>query len=193
MRVHLSIVVVALALTIPANRAAAQRPKTREGFNISFGGGGGSAGVGCSGCGKTRQSGAIFYLNLGGTVNQRLTLGGELNGIGYHTTGEDVTIGSLMAVAHFYPEATGGFFLTGGGGATSMVITNNLDRTEVSSRGVGLEGGLGYDVRLGRNFSLTPYASYVKGFGGRISYNGVSTSARADPDYLQVGLGFTWH
>lgn len=193
MRTQIAILAATLSMLVPARASQAQRPNSREGVNVSFGFGGGTAGIGCDGCDRNRQGGTLFYVNVGGTLTRRLTLGGELNGFGYSSNDEDLAIASLMVVAHFYPEPASGFFLTGGAGLTSTSITNHLDRTDVSATGVGLAAGLGYDVRLGRNFSLTPYAQYVKGFSGTVSYNGVNSPGEMNPDYVQVGLGFTWH
>jgi hypothetical protein len=190
---ELAIFTLIVGLLIPASETFAQRPQTREGVNISFGFGGGSAGIDCSGCQTSRQSGTLFYFNVGGTINRRLTLGGELNGFGYSSRNEDDTIGSLMAVAHFYPAPAIGFFLVGGAGLTSMSLDNRVDRVNVTSTGGGVQIGAGYDVRLGRSFSLTPYVSFVQGIAGKARVNDVSTSETVKPNYAQVGLGFTWH
>ena len=193
MRTEFAILTLALGLLIPAGETFAQRPQTREGFNVSFGFGGGSAGIDCRGCRPSRQSGTVFYLNVGSTINRRLTLGGELNAFARNSQNEDDRIGSLMAVAHFYPAPAMGFFLIGGGGMTSMSLDNRVDLVKVTSTGLGAEIGAGYDVRLGRNFSLTPYAAFVQGFTGIAKLNGVSNYEKVTPNYVQFGLGFTWH
>lgn len=193
MRTHFAILTVALGLLIPAGETFAQRPQTREGFNVSFGFGGGSAGIDCRGCRTSRQNGTVSYLNVGRTINRRLTLGGEVNGFARSSQNEDDRIGSLMAVAHFYPAPAMGFFFIGGGGMTSMSLDNRVDLVKVTSTGLGAEIGAGYDVRLGRNFSLTPYAAFVQGFNGIAKLNGVSNYEKVTPNYVQFGLGFTWH
>jgi hypothetical protein len=191
MRIH--IVVLATAIGLSAGELLAQRPHARDGVNVSFGFGGGSAHLGCSLCGRSRQGGTAYYLNVGGTISPRFTLGGELNGFGYATNDEYITIGSVLAVAHLYPEPASGFFFTVGAGVAGASVEDRLQSVEVYSSGFGIEGGLGYDVRLGRNFSLTPYAQFVKGFSGQVSYSGTSRPDQLNPDYYQIGLGFTWH
>ena len=193
MRTELAIFTLAVGLLIPASETFAQRPQTRQGVNISFGFGAGSAGIDCSGCETSRKSGTVGYFNVGGTINRHLTLGGELNGFAYSSKNEDDTIGSLMAVAHFYPASAIGFFLIGGAGLTSLSLDNHVDQVNVTSASGGIQLGAGYDVRLGRNFSLTPYVSFVQGFAGKARVNDVSTSETVKPNYTQVGLGFTWH
>jgi hypothetical protein len=62
---------------------------------------------------------------------------------------------------------------------------------ETAALGLGL--GVGYDFRLGRNFSLTPYANVVfRGENDR-KLNDVSTGIDASFSLIQIGLGFTWH
>jgi hypothetical protein len=189
MRIHIAILAATVAASLPSQQLRAQHSQTRESLNVSFGLGGGSAHLG----GRSRQTGTAFYLNIGGTMSPRFTLGGELNGFGFSNNYEDLTIQSLLAVAHVYPEPASGFFFTLGAGLTGANIQDRLQSVEVHSTGFGIEGGLGYDVRLGRNFSLTPYAQFVKGFSGQVSYNSISTSQQLNPDYYQIGLGFTWH
>jgi hypothetical protein len=193
MRNRFAILAIAVGLLIPAGETFAQRPQTREGVNIGFGVGGGSAGIDCSGCQTSRQSGTLFYFNVGGTINRQLTLGGELNGFAYSSQNEDDTFASLMMVAHFYPAPAMGFYLAGGAGLTSMSLDNHVDLVNVTSTGAGAQIGAGYDIRLGRNFSLTPYASFVQGFAGKARVNDISTSDTVKPNYVQIGLGFTWH
>lgn len=193
MRTAIAIIATTLALSATARDALAQRPQTRQGVNVSFGLGGGSAGIRCDGCTRGREGGNLFYLNIGGTITPRLTIGGELNGFGRTSNEEDLTIAAVMAVGHFYPRATSGFFVTTGVGLTNTLIENRLDRTSVTASGFGVEAGLGYDVRLGRNFSLSPYAQYVTSFSNQVMYSGVAAPGRINADYVHIGLGFTWH
>lgn len=42
--------------------------------------------------------------------------------------------------------------------------------------------GIGYDIRVGKNFSLTPF---LNGVGGSFNGNGAN--------FNQIGLSLTWH
>jgi hypothetical protein len=53
--------------------------------------------------------------------------------------------------------------------------------------------GLGYDFRVGRNFSLTPYANYIASTGAELKLDGSATGADINPNIFQMGLGVTWH
>ena len=51
-----AILALTAGLLIPAAETYAQRPQSREGVNVSFGFGGGSASIDCSGCQASRQA-----------------------------------------------------------------------------------------------------------------------------------------
>lgn len=178
---RLPVAVAAAALMLSAgvqNVAAQSRPQTREGFFIGFGLGWGS--MGCKDCGS-RESGFSGYLKLGGTVNQQLLLGFESNGWVKEQSGVTLSQSNASAVAYFYPEAESGFFLKGGIGLSTLKLAVS-GLGSGSQSGFGMVTGLGYDARVGANFSLTPYANFVYG-----SFDGGSTNV------FQAGLGLTWH
>jgi hypothetical protein len=75
--------------------------------------------------------------------------------------------------------------------ATTVAVSARVVSADTSSlagvgdaaeTGVGVNMGLGTDIRLGSNFSLTPFANYLYG-----SFDGGATNV------LQAGLGVTWH
>jgi hypothetical protein len=175
---------------------AQSHPQTRDGFTISFGLGAGSAGVTCDGCDTNRETAPALYLRLGGAVRPNLIVGGETNG--WSKTTEDqgdkaiVTVVTINAIAQWYPETTGGFFIDGGLGVGSMnveVKAPGLPTLSDKTTGLGYQVGVGYDVRVRKNFSLTPYATYFGTAGGKTE----NTDAKIDANVIQVGLGFTWH
>ena len=57
-----------------------------------------------------------------------------------------------------------------------------LDNGFANESGFGMIAGLGYDVRVGRNLSMTPVANWFRG-----SFSGASANV------LQLGLGVTSH
>jgi len=91
-----------------------------------------------------------------------------------------LTVGTLDARVRFYPSTTGGFFLTGGLGVGT--VSAGGSGYIASETGLGMLFGVGYDVRVGRNTSLTPYWS---GFAMR--------NANTDANVGQVGLAITLH
>ena len=173
------ILAVALALATLSLPASAQgNPQTRQGFWISFGFGAGS--LGCDDCEDSdRVNGVNFQVRAGGTLSQRLLIGGEVNG--WTKTQDDATLTftNVGPVLLFYPSANGGLFVKGGLGLANVEV--ELGSFSVEDNGVGLTLGLGYDARVGRKFALTPYFDIVASSFDGGSFNQVA-----------FGLAFTW-
>ncbi len=119
-------------------------------------------------------------LSFGGTLSPRLLLAGATA----FWTRSDGRVRRSAGIVDFrlryYPSLTGGFFLTGGLGVGGLRAS--FDDITVSESGVAALLGLGYDVPIGTNVSLTPF---LNGFGFRTRDGGV--------DVLQAGLGITVH
>jgi len=184
----LSLLLLASAFPVVAS---SQNAQTRDGFRISFGLGTGSAGVECNGCLSDRTNGFSGYLRLGGYLRPNLFLGGESNGWVHSENGVDETLGFLTAVAQWYPNVTTGLYLKGGLGFAAYAATDGTD--DLSSTAPALALGAGYDFRVGKNFSLTPYANYLKSSNGDLKDNSTSTGFNFSSNVFQLGLGFTWH
>jgi hypothetical protein len=108
-------------------------------------------------------------------------LGGGTTGWTKSEGGVTLTVGTLVALIRFYPSSTGGFFLLGGLGLGTIHAQVDGFGSE-SETGAGALLGLGYDIRVGRNVSLTPFWN---GFAVR--------SSNADANVGQLGLGVTLH
>lgn len=183
--------VLLVAAAIPG-LAAAQEPQERKGFGISFGLGGGSAAVDCSGCDSDRASGFSGYLRLGGYVRPDLMVAFESNGYTKSSGGYDTNGGFYSVALQWYPNVETGFYLKGNLGVAA-VVEDYDDGDELSVAAAGLGLGLGYDIRLGKNFSLTPYLNLIYTANGDVKYNDSSTGINAKFNLIQIGLGFTWH
>lgn len=157
----------------PIAPAPAARPHTRNGFWFNAGLGFGSSG--CQDC-FGRQDGLSGGLSLGTTVSDRVLLGVGTTGFAKTILGETFSVGTLDARVRFYPVRSSGFFLNGGIGLGSMSYAGE------SEFGVGVMLGLGWDIRVGRNVSLTPF------------WNGFAMSnSSVDANVGQLGIGFTIH
>ena len=53
--------------------------------------------------------------------------------------------------------------------------------------------GAGYDVRVGRNFSLTPFINALATSGVKFKLGGVEVTSDIKINLVQLGLGVTWH
>jgi hypothetical protein len=160
-----------------AATAQAQNAQVRQGF--WFSGGLGMGSLGCDNCGS-RTNGLSGDVSLGGTVSSHWLLGVGTSGWSKNEQGARLTVATLDARARFYPSSTGGFFLTGGLGYGS--VTGSAGGFSATENGVGAIFGLGYDYRVARNTSITPYWN---GFGMR--------NDRTDANVGQIGLAITLH
>jgi hypothetical protein len=151
---------------------------SRQGFWFNVGLGYGS--FGCRDC-NDRTGSVSGGLALGGAVSQKVLLGVGTNGWSKSEDGATLTVSTLAAVIRFYPSATGGFFLLGGlgVGAVRGEISGLGSETQT---GLGALVGLGWDIRVGRNVSLTPF------------WNGFAADTEdVDANVGQIGLGLTVH
>src|SRR4026208_737483 len=150
---------LALIMSISLPAAAQGNAQTRQGFFISFGFG--AASCVCDDCDDGeddrhgRRNGISFQLRAGGTLSQRLLIGGEVNGFTKTENDATLTVTHVGPVLQFYPSARGGVFREGGLGLAEVEI--ELGGFSFDEEGFGLTLGLGYDARVGRNFALTPY------------------------------------
>jgi hypothetical protein len=152
----------------------APQRQIRDGF--WFNGGFGYGSLGCDAC-LDRANGLSGGLVFGGTLGDKWLLGVGTTGWSRETVfGESLTVGTLDARVRFYPSLSSGFFITGGLGIGSISVDGD------GEFGAGAVVGLGWDVRVGRMVSLTPFWN---GFAVRTS----STDANVG----QIGLGITLH
>ena len=169
--------------------AAAQNPQVRDGFWIGFGLGYGSANGSCDGCGSSdSESGLTGHLKLGGTLSPKVLLGAESDVWMKEINGATNTVGNFSGTVYFYPSPAGGFFLKGGAGLAYYSVSEG--NVSVSKAGLGLMGGAGYDVRVGRNISITPMATFRYAGVGDIEELGV---VGASFTVLDLGVGVTFH
>ena len=179
-----SIAVVGIALLslgALVHRADAQNPQTRQGFFINGGIGAGS--FGAEG-GDGRETGPAAQITLGGTLTPQVLLAGEISGWTKDEGGARLSHTNVTAVVQFYPIVDSGLFLRGGVGGSTLTVSASSGGFSFSAddNGLGLTAGLGYDIRVGSNFSITPYGLFVWG-----NFEGGSAN------HFQGGLGVTWH
>jgi hypothetical protein len=171
----------ALLTAVLATSAFAQQAQTRQGFWIGGGMGYGSLGLSCEGCGDIDRDGGLSgYAKLGGTLRENILLGVEMNGWSKSEGTARVTMGNFSGAAYWYPMPTQGLFIKAGAGYSILGVDDGISTS--SDAGFGLLGGVGYDLRVGRNLSITPVANYFQG-----GFDGGSANV------LQFGIGVTSH
>lgn len=187
---------VALGFVLVGSPEAwAGHPQDRQGFWIGFGGGYGSANASCDECeGGDREGSYSGFFKLGGTLNPRVLLGVEGNGWMKEQDDVTLTLGTFTGTVTFYPQASGGFFLKGGVGL-SYVDTDfqaGSLSVNISKTGWGVLAGAGYDIRVGRNVSITPCVNYHYGAPGDLSFEG-DTLSNWTQNVVSFEIGITFH
>jgi hypothetical protein len=155
-------------------RSVTEPASLRQGFWFNVGLGLGT--LGCEDC-IDRTDGLSGGLSLGSTLGSRVLLGVGTSGFSKNVDGDLLTVGTLDARVRVYPARRAGFFLTGGLGLGTLSYGD--DDAEL---GLGLILGVGWDVRVGRNVSLTPFWS---GFAMANDF--------VDANVGQIGIGVTIH
>jgi len=165
----------------------------REGFWIGFGLGGGSIGADCSSCDSTREGGVTGFLRMGGTISRHLLLGGEVDGWVRSQNGANESMGFGSFVGSIYPSANGAFFVQLGIGGMTYTWDHGVDRLEATAPAGSI--GLGYDFRVGRMLSITPFVNALASSPVSFTFNGVKVPTGEDIklNLVHVGLGLTWH
>ena len=186
------LVTLLAAFSCAASAARAQYPQRRDGFWIGFGLGYGSANITCDNCGRgPRTDGITGFVKLGGTPSRNLLVGGAINTWFHSNSSATEALTSLTASLYLYPAARSGFFVTGGLGFSNYHVnsTPSFDGT-----GWGFTAGAGYDIRFGRDVSLTPVVNYVYGAVGDVNQSGVGRYATGwTQNVVELGLGVTFH
>jgi hypothetical protein len=169
-----AILAVASTFAVPG---ALQAQNARQGF--WFNGGLGWGSLGCQDC-TERANGFSGNLALGGTISSKVLLGVGTNGWTREEDDVRLSAGTFTAQIRFYPMSAGNFYVMGGLGVATMDLQmGGITATETAA---GAVLGVGYDFRIGRNTSITPY------------WNGVGMSNdNGDANFGQIGLGITIH
>jgi hypothetical protein len=174
---------VVAALAVSAASADAQKSRARNAQahdGLWFSGGLGYGSLGCDNCGS-REGGMTGDLAFGTTISQRFLVGVGASAWSKSEQGGRLTISTLDARVRFYPSTTGGFFVTGGLGLGSARgdFGGGISATE---NGVGTVLGLGWDIRVAKNTSITPY------------WNGFAMqNNNTDANVGQAGIAVTLH
>jgi len=187
-----------LAIAVLMPRPALAWDQEREGFWIGFGFGYGSARVSCDDCGASaREGGLAGFVKVGDTLNRKVLLGTELN-FWTRSQGQLDTLefGNFSLTITYYPWVSSGFFVKGGGGL-SLVNTDVLEGSEIRTldlgSGVGAIAGIGYDLRIRRNLSITPVFNVYMGRPGDLREGRVTIARNWRYNVVELSVGLTFH
>jgi len=186
------VIAVFAALSCAASSARAQYPQRRDGFWIGFGLGYCTANISCDDCASgSRTDGITGFLKLGGAPSRNVLVGGAINGWSHYDGSVTERMTNVTASLYLYPATRSGFFVTGGVGIANYHVNSapSFDGT-----GLGFTAGAGYDIRVGRDISLTPVVNYEYGRVGDVNEAGLGRFATGwKQNVVDFGLGVTFH
>jgi hypothetical protein len=190
---HLATALFALTLSgashLVAQQAAAPRglevvsnPSRRSGFWTSIGLGVGSEtfSVPDSVQSPGWLAAPTFNTRIGGTPNVHFRAGAEFNSWYSSEGGLNQTLGGLAAIGQFYPSATQGFFLKGGGGYAWNSFGEDYycawyycyEYGYSYDSGFMWTAGAGWEIPVSQKLNIMPTVDYYESyFGGRYTAN----------------------
>jgi hypothetical protein len=191
-----SVLVTLVVSAAAAAVADAQQAHDRSGLWAGVGLGVGSARASCSVC-AGRATGPAAHARLGGTISRKLLVG--VQGIGWFDVAgaSDRTLLMLAAVGTLYPWPDKGLYLEAGIGGYRYVEADTAN--ELSTQGLALHVGAGFDVRITRGVSLSPFAILVSSGSGNPTRldksSGTLLPLLSDMTvrYFQLGVAATFH
>lgn len=195
---HRIVVAAALcaALATPARAQEAPRGPQPQGLwgavSLGFAG----TKTDCSNCTDPGYVGnGSTIIEVGGTVSRHVRLGAEFFGWDQATGNAKGQLGLLLAATRWYPDGDLPFYLKFGFGL-GRGRAEGADSTgtpfEELRTGLGVMVGLGWDLRVARNFSVTLTGGQYSGLLGDFTV-GTQTLRDAISMAYVVGLGVTIH
>ncbi len=176
----------ALLLFLSTHVVLAQDRQKHVGLWIGFGLGGGAEVAAASVIPVEGKSGKAFYVRFGATPSQRLLVGFE--GI-YWGSDDLVDRGNSSIIAQYFPSRSGGLFVKGGLGLSTV----KLRRT--TQWGLGTTLGSGIDIRLKDNLYFTPNVDLLLLIFDADDVRAATPTAeiRNTNALLLFTVGLTWH
>ena len=189
-RIALLALLVCSAAPLSAQRAQA----TNNGFWFGATLGPGWVRVGCDICNADRGWGPSGSLRLGGRVSRKVLIGAEATGwLGGEGSGNeevDERLWGVSVAASWYPNPRRALYWKGGIGLLSYRAEDAADALTSSALGVQL--GAGWDLRVGRNWFVTPSAGlFIASLAGELKFNGAEVQDNANLSLVQLGLAVT--
>lgn len=174
---------------LTAQRAASSPPVTPRRFWGALSLGNATASLACSICRDMSDRSVAAGVTVGVRQSSRMYLGLQLDGWYRYSGGQNERVYAIGPLAQYYPMAKRPLFVRLGLGMSEFLATDEDD--DLSSRSVAVQVGAGYDFVISRSYLLTPFASYMRGAGGRLSLNGERATLPAGVELLQYGLQIT--
>ena len=145
-----------------------------------FNGGLGFGTLTCASCEGDYLGGFSGGLSAGGTINRHLLIGVGTTGWSRTEGIERLSAGTFDLRFRIYPSAYHGFLINAGIGVGS--VTYEIGSLDFTETGLGIMYGVGWDIKTGRNISVTPF------------WNGSGIATDSETwGFGQIGVGITVH
>jgi hypothetical protein len=166
-------------------------PTTGEGQSrgsvwAQFAAGRGDLSVHCNICRGDAQRSGMAELSMGGWVDARTALGGEL---AYWRLGADEATQRALfigATGQRYPMRVPAFFKLGAG---LLIFSSADDERTLGARSLALQGGLGYDVPAGGRYVVVPQVTLLQAFNRGLSLDDARVTGWSRVTLVRLGLG----
>jgi len=185
------------AIAVVAPTASAGHPQERQGFYAGLALGVGGATETCGECERgERQWGLAGDFRLGWATGRHALWGAE---VGYSRTeafGVTLTLYDVLLAVTVYPAADRGFFLKAGFGGAFSKRSYDIGTGTVegdTNDGLAAMVGAGYDLRLGRDVSVTPGVTYWRTNSIETGAGDVVSLNFQKYDVLAFSVGVTLH
>lgn len=181
----------------------AQYGRGRSGFWLRVGAGYGSANVSCNECSiGPRMDGVAASLEMGGTLNRYVRLGGFIDGWTHGSGDAAETMSTVGASLYYYPAPRGPFFIKGGLGFSAYHAAgfaaydnfgNFVGSSAISGTGWGFVTGAGFEIPIGRSVALVPFVDYSWGGVGSLSYDdGTPFATGWNQNFASMGVSLSF-
>ena len=181
-------VAVASLIVAPvvAGAQTAAPPAQRSPLWATLAVGRGDLQVNCAICRRNDQSSWAADVTVGGWINARATLGGELGA--WRLGGDDATqrVMMLSGVSQLYPIEKVAAFVKLGVGIMGYSSTDG--EQELSARSLALQVGFGYDIPVKERFIVVPHVGLVQGFNNGLYLDGGKVTGAAQVKMMRFGL-----
>jgi len=175
---------------VPLSAQTAQNRELQR-FWIHVDLGYGTANVSCDLCASGPRLGGVTYgVELGGTLNPNVRLGGAFEAWTHGTGSAAEDMENLGVVMYYYPTSSGLFVK----GLVGLSTYHAAGFPAISGTGWGATAGIGYEVPIGRSATIIPFADYVLGNVGDLSYDdGTPFATGWSQNFVAIGLSFGFY
>lgn len=190
---RLAFIFIFMFSALMAPDLGAQDRHRRNGFWAGAGVAAAAFHTDCPSCTENEINGPGAAIRIGGSPAQNILLGGEVAGWSQSASGVKRSATYLSLIALWYPWAQRGLHVKFGVGVGGSRRDDGTDVETATGRGGSL--GVGFDIRIARNVSLSPFVQGLSVMVNDMKRNGTTITLVPDTrlNLGQIGVAITWH